>query len=89
MGALWENFMLSERMKYVSYNEIWANHFFWSTQDQQEIDYIEERDGVLYAFEFKWSFKDVKVKLFKTFAQAYPQHEYKVITPNNLIDFLL
>ncbi|NOY95759.1 MAG: ATP-binding protein, partial [Chlorobi bacterium] len=55
IGALWENFIISERIKYLHYNNIWANSYFWRTQDQQEIDYIEERDGILYAYEIKWN----------------------------------
>ncbi|HHB78867.1 MAG TPA: DUF4143 domain-containing protein [Saprospiraceae bacterium] len=57
VGTLWENFFISERLKYTSYQDIFANHFFWRTTNQQEIDFVEERDGKLYAFECKWNKK--------------------------------
>ena len=87
-GALWENFLISERMKYLHYNNIWANSFFWRTKDQQEIDYIEEKDGKLYAFEMKWNHKKTP-KLAKIFATTYPDHEYKIINPKNYEEFIL
>jgi hypothetical protein len=87
IGALWENFIISERMKYIHYNQIWTNKYFWRTQDQQEIDYLEERDGKLFAFEFKWKSKR-NIRLTKTFAKAYPEHEFKVISPENFENFI-
>ncbi len=53
-GALWENFLVSERMKLQSYHDVYTNNYFWRTVQKQEIDFIEERDGRLTAFEFKW-----------------------------------
>jgi predicted AAA+ superfamily ATPase len=88
IGALWENFIISERIKYLHYNNIWANSFFWRTQDQQEIDYIEERDGILHAFEIKWNVKK-KPLLSKSFVKAYPDHEYNIINPDNYEQFLI
>ncbi len=88
VGALWENYLMSERIKFLHYNDYWANRYFWRTQDQQEIDYIEERDGVFYAWEFKWN-TEKKVRLTKTFANAYPNHQFGVINPENYEDFLL
>jgi uncharacterized protein len=88
IGALWENYLISERIKYLHHHQIWSNSWFWRTQDQQEIDYLEERDGKLYAWEFKWNPK-AKARLSKTFAKAYPNHEFKVITPENYQQFLL
>jgi hypothetical protein len=87
IGALWENYLISERMKFLHNNQQWANTWFWRTQDQQEIDYLEESDGKLYAWEFKWN-QTKKVRLSKTFANAYPNHEYQVITPANYHQFL-
>jgi predicted AAA+ superfamily ATPase len=55
IGALFENYLISERMKYNAYHRNYVNTYFWRTKDQQEIDYIEEKDGIIYAFEFKWS----------------------------------
>lgn len=86
-GSLWENFIISERIKYLHYNNIWANSYFWRTQDQQEIDYIEERDGKLFAYEFKSNpAKTPRIPL--TFSNAYPNHEFQVITPDNYEYFL-
>ena len=88
IGALWENFIISERQKFIHYNDIWTNNYFWRTQDQQEIDYIEDVDGVLYAYEIKWNSK-IKSKLSKTFSGSYPEHQYQVINPENFHSFLL
>lgn len=87
IGALWENFIISERMKYLHYNEVWSNCYFWRTQDQQEIDFIEERDGVLHAVEIKWNAKKIP-RLSKTFINAYPNHTFRVITPENYESFV-
>lgn len=86
-GALWENFIIAERMKYIRNNNIWANTYFWRTQDQQEIDYIEERDGNLYAYEFRWNPKS-KARLSRTFSSAYPGVQFEVINPQNFESFL-
>ena len=86
-GALWENFMVGERKKYLEYNEIYSNTYFWRTHAQQEIDYIEERDGMLYAFEFKWNEKK-KPKIPNSFAEAYPQHELRCINRTNYLEFI-
>ncbi len=88
MGALWENFMMSERLKYLQYNQIYCNRYFWRTHAQQEIDYVEEKDGKLFAFEFKWN-KKAKAKFPKSFLSAYPESETKLITPENFDEFLL
>lgn len=87
IGKLWENFVISERMKYTFYNGVWANRFFWRTKQQQEIDYIEERDGKLYAFEMKWNPKS-RAYASKTFTSAYPNNEFFIVTPENIEDFL-
>ena len=60
-GALWENFLISERMKKNSYNKHYCNTYFWRTFDQAEVDYIEEYDGALHVFEFKWKTNNKKV----------------------------
>ena len=86
-GALWENFLVSERQKLLAYHEISANRYFWRTHAQQEIDYIEERDGKLYAFEFKWN-ASTKARISKTFTRAYPESIGKIITPDHVQDFL-
>ena len=86
-GALWENFLVSERQKYLHFHEIHANRYFWRTKQQQEIDYLEDRDGRLYAYEFKW--KDRRKTSFpKTFQSAYPDSFTQVVTPENYTDWL-
>jgi len=88
VGVLWENFLMSERQKFLSYNNIYTNRFFWRTKAQQEIDYIEERGGKLHAYEFKWN-ENAKYKFPATFLKAYPKSQTQVITPNNFDDFIL
>jgi uncharacterized protein len=86
-GSLWENFLITERMKYLHYNSIWANCFFWRTTQQQEIDYLEERDGKLFAWEFKWT--NLKTPRFpKTFLDAYPDASTNLVTRDNFMEFL-
>lgn len=86
-GALWENFLLSERLKFIQYNNIWCNRFFWRTKQQQEIDYLEDRDGKLYAFEFKWN-SSKTVKPSTTFTKAYPDSEFLLVSPDNYQTFI-
>lgn len=86
-GALWENFLLSERLKRNKYSYFHTNRYFWRTKDKSEIDYIEDIDGVLKSFEFKW--KNKKKKVPQSFAAAYPQYTFSVISKENYIDFLL
>lgn len=88
IGALWENFMVSERMKFTHYNGTWANQYYWRTKEQNEIDFLEDIDGKLYAYEFKWSSK-AKAKLSKMFTNAYPDSEFKIIHPGNFDEFIL
>jgi len=87
LGALWENFLMSERQKYLAYNHIYCNRFFWRTKAQQEIDCIEERGGKLYAFEFKWNEK-ANYKFPATFLKTYTKAQTAVITPNNFDEFI-
>lgn len=88
VGALWENFVISERVKRCNYEQMYCSHWFWRTKQQTEIDLIEEKDGKLNTFEFKWNAKR-KANMPSSFAQAYPESSFKVITPNNIEDFLL
>jgi hypothetical protein len=87
-GALWENFAISERIKFTAYNQLWCNRYFWRTHEQKEIDYVEDSDGILSAFEFKYNPKK-KVTVPKHFAEAYPDAKFKVITPDNFEEFVL
>mgnify|MGYP000954753111 FL=1 len=88
VGALWENFIISERRKKLEYDLLWRNNWFWRTTDQKEIDYIEEGDGQINAFEFKWN-PSSKYKLPKKFMENYPGSTFNVVTPDNMEDFLL
>lgn len=87
IGGLWENFLVSEKRKYNAYNSFYGSTYFWRTVRQQEIDYLEEYDGRLFAYEFKWNSKKRK-RLPKPFQTAYPEHEFLNITPDNYQSFL-
>ncbi len=86
VGALWENFIFTEMIKSASYKERYANRYFWRTYDQKEIDFIEEREGKLFAYEFKWN---DKAKPPKEFLETYPNTEFKTINKENYLDFIL
>lgn len=86
-GALWENFVVSERMKYLSYNKMYSKRYFWRTAQQQEIDYLEELNGQLRAFEIKWN-PNKRVIFPKTFTNTYPDTKLHTITPENIWDFV-
>lgn len=88
LGALWENFMFTERMKYRAYLPLYANAYFWRTYDQQEIDLVEERGGKLYGYEFKWSAAK-QVSAPRAWRQAYPDSEFYVVHPENYQDFII
>ncbi len=88
LGQLWENFVLSERMKYRAYRTIYSNTYFWRTYQQQEIDLIEEREGKLFGFEAKWS-SQKRSSPPKQWAETYPNSKYQVIHPDNYLDFIL
>jgi len=87
VGALWENLMIMERMKAIEYGQHYRNIYFWRTARQQEIDYIEEYDGQIHAYEFKWN-PDKKNKMPLAFRKAYPDAEFKTITKNNFYEFI-
>lgn len=87
MGALWENLMISERKKRNAYIGSYANMYFWRTHDQKEIDLIEEEDGMLHSYEFKWSGK-AKAKQPNAFSTAYPDVSFEVISPDNFWNFV-
>jgi predicted AAA+ superfamily ATPase len=88
VGALWENFIISERKKHNDYHGIYVNSYFWRNHAQQEIDYIEEKDGFLQTFELKWK-ENKKSSLPASFASAYPRQSFEVITPGNYLEFLV
>jgi len=86
-GVLWENFIVSERIKYLDYTGFYGHYYFWRTRQQQEIDFVEEIDGRFRIYEFKLKAK--KAKIPATFPRNYPVVEQKVITPDNLEEILL
>jgi predicted AAA+ superfamily ATPase len=79
VGALFENYMIAERKKYLEQNQIEAEMFFWRTTQQQEIDYIEKQHNKLLAIEFKWNERS-KEKIPITFTQAYPHTETLILS---------
>lgn len=85
IGPLWENFLFMERMKKRHYTGISANTFFWRTWGGQEIDLLEEREGGLFGYEFKY--KKSKAKTPKKFLEAYPQGSFQVVNQENFLDF--
>lgn len=86
-GELWENYIISERIKRQEYSNIHSANYFWRTHTQQEIDWVEDRDGQLYGYEFKWN-ANQKVKIPALWRKAYPNAEFKVITPEDYLDFI-
>ncbi len=87
VGALWENYVISERLKHNAYSSFYGKSYFWRTQLQQEVDYVEDIDGALHAYEFKWS-KTKQPRLTETFAKNYPDHTFEVVSPDNYQDFV-
>jgi uncharacterized protein len=87
-GALWENYLVSERIKYLNYSGFYGSYYFWRTTQQQEIDFIEEQDGKFNAFEFKVS-PSKQTKLSSTFQNAYSVEGYQTISLQNIEDLLL
>lgn len=80
---------MSERIKKLEYEGFYGHRYFWRTTQQQEIDLLEEIDGQLYAFEFKWNLKSTKDKIPRSFTNHYPKAITQIITPENYMDFLL
>jgi len=87
-GALWENFVISERLKNNFNGGKMCKSHFWRTKSQREIDLLEEQNGKLTGFEIKYSSK-AKIPSYKTFLEAYPGSEIKVINRENHLDFLV
>ncbi len=87
VGALWENFIISERIKYLQYSGIWTNFWFWRNKEQREIDFIEEAGGKIHAYEFKWN-PEAKYKVPKSFIDAYPNSQFTIIHPDNMENFI-
>ncbi len=86
-GALWGNYVISERVKFQHYHRMVVNNFFWRTYDKQEIDWVEEREGRLFGYEMKWG-AIRKTKVPGAWLQSYPEAEYHTITPENYLSWV-
>lgn len=87
IGALWENYLMSERIKRNDYRRENVEYYFWRTYSQQEVDLVEVRNGKLWAFEFKYS-SDKKIKIPAAFASAYPDATFAPISKDNYLDWI-
>lgn len=85
-GALWENFLISERIKQLNYKQSLTKTYFWRTKQQQEIDFVEDKAGLITGYEFKWNPKR-KYKAPKQFIEAY-NATVQVIDSLNFSDFV-
>ena len=88
VGALWENFFISERIKANQYSGRYVNSYFWRTNQQQEIDYIEECDGQFSLFEMKWNPKRANTQFPNTFLTVYDVKEKAIVTPENWLEWV-
>ena len=86
VGELFENFIIIERIKKQVYQQIYANNYFWRTWDQQEIDFVEEREGQLFGYEIKW--KANKIKAPKDWMITYEGAQFSVIHQDNYLEFV-
>lgn len=87
VGELWENYLMAERLKLQHYKGITVNNYFWRTYQQQEIDWVEERDGQLFAYELKWN-ATKRVKVPSAWKTAYPDAHFEVINPDNYLSWI-
>ena len=87
IGILWENYIISERIKFQRYNKMIVNNYFWRTYDQQEIDWVEERGGNLYGYEFKWNPKK-RVKVPGAWKKQYKEAKFEVINQENYLNWI-
>lgn len=86
IGKLWENFLVVERIKKQAYNQIYSNNYFWRTWDQKEVDWVEERDGRLFGYEFKWKSKSLKSSA--AWIENYPDATLEIINNENYPAFV-
>ena len=87
IGKLWENYIISERLKYQKYNKMIVNNYFWRTYDKQEVDWLEERGGKLFGYEFKWSPKKYPNPPIG-WKKGYPDAEFEVINQDNYLNWI-
>lgn len=86
IGELFENYLVIERLKKQHYTRLWSHNFFWRTYDQKEIDWVEEREGALFGFEFKWN---QAIKAPKLWLETYPNASFECITKDNYLPFII
>ena len=87
-GQLWENYLIYERLKKQEYAMDYGSHFFWRTHSRQEIDWIEEKDGELKAYEFKWALQG-KAKIPQAWQKGYSDASFEVVDRSNYMDFIV
>ncbi|NOT38821.1 MAG: ATP-binding protein [Saprospiraceae bacterium] len=87
LGHMWENWLISERLKKISYDRIYCNRYYWRNYSQVEVDYIEERNGILNAYELKWTNKNKRAP--KSFLESHNNSVFKVITKENYMEFIM
>lgn len=86
IGMLWENFMIMERIKKQHYHKIHSNNYFWRTYNQKEVDFVEEREGRLFGYEFKWSTKNKKIQ--QEWLDTYENASFEIINKENFLSFI-
>lgn len=87
VGALWENFLVAERIKKIAYDQLYGRTHFWRTHTGAELDYVEERNGRLHGYEFKW--KPKKRRPPKAWLETYPQATYDTVDQDNFLNFVV
>ena len=88
IGILWENFVISERMKWLAWHKPQVKSFFWRNYNQSEVDYVERDGQHLHAYEIKWN-SQKKHSISRAFTNAYPDSTVQIITPRNVSEFLI
>jgi predicted AAA+ superfamily ATPase len=86
-GALFENFIISERLKMLSWSDVDAKGFFWRNYNKSEVDYIEQKRDLIKAFEIKWN-TNKQYRVSRAFTNLYPNAETQIVTPSNLVSFV-
>lgn len=85
IGKLWENYLVIERLKKQQYQELWNRNFFWRTYDKKEVDWVEEKDGKLIGYEFKWG---NPIKAPRLWLETYPEASFECINKDNYLPFI-
>ncbi|MFA6527141.1 MAG: ATP-binding protein [Candidatus Babeliales bacterium] len=86
VGALWENYLVVERIKKQHSLRLLSNNYFWRTYDQKEVDFVEERDGAIFGYEFKWGKSDIKAPAL--WKKTYPDASFQCINQDNYTSFI-